>query len=79
MAIAVNWDVKHQTKQKLDRPKYNRTDFCISKYLSGIHFVYWIVTTRFSRSLFYKEKRLDFGRVLRKILYLLSLQESKQD
>ena len=53
-------------------------DFCISQYLSGINFVYWIVATYFSRSLFYIENGLGFKFVLRKILVTVYLSARKQ-
>ena len=52
-------------------------DFCISQYLSGINFVYWIVATCFSRSLFYI-KWAGFQNVLWKILVTVYFAAIKQ-
>ena len=41
--------------------------------------MYWIVATGFSRSLFYKEKGLDFRLVLWKVLYLSARKQTSLD
>ena len=47
--------------------------------MTGLDFVYWILATSYSRSLFYKEKGLDFRGVIRKILNLSARKQTHLD